>query len=412
MESSASLSPLAPRRTEYPRLWNRPPRIFAGLTHEVDPSSVKTHFARAGVLPLSIDVSITSAASAKSSRLLATLVKHSNQIGKLKIECQWEAFRAISGIRSKLNNLRALTLITPNRQTNSTLVFSLAPQLRDVSFMSRRILRGDQFSKLDLPWSQLKTITIKLPNLDHAWKVFSNAPHMETCTFIKIVNNGKPQGTVRHMELQQLLLKGCLDGPAFPAALFDTLVLPNLINLLIKSDNFTIDPVVSLITRSGCSLSKLVLNCPIVTGSLLQLLEETASLIHLEVHALSPADIKGLTINKKNCNRPITPSLSEIHIANVDAINPSSINALIRSRVDQEIYHVKPIRSIHLYFKSDHLSKEMYGRLTGLPWTPHSGPESADLTGKWTKSLRKIIARLGPPPPHHVSLSLILHFLL
>ena len=231
-------------------------------------------------------------------------------------------------------------------------------------------------------------------------------------TFIKIVNNGKPQGTVRHMELQQLLLKGCLDGPAFPAALFDTLVLPNLINLLIKSDNFTIDPVVSLITRSGCSLSKLVLNCPIVTGSLLQLLEETASLIHLEVHALSPADIKCLTINKKNRNRPITPSLSEIHIANVDAIDPSSINALIRSRVDQEIYHVKPIRSIHLYFKGDHLSKEMYGRLTGLPWTPHSGPESADQTGKWTKSLRKIIARLGPPPPHQVSSFLILRFLI
>ncbi|EDR00380.1 uncharacterized protein LACBIDRAFT_334204 [Laccaria bicolor S238N-H82] len=343
-----------------PRLWNRPPRIYAGMTHEVDPSSVKTHFARAGGLPLSIDVSINLGACAKPSRLLATLI-------------------------------------------NNTSVFSLAPQLRGVSFMSKRVLCGDQFSRLVLPWSQLKTITINLPNLDYAWKVFSNAPHMETCTFTKIVNNGTPHGIVRHMDLQQLLLKGCQDGPAFPIALFDTLVLPNLINLLIEFDNLTIDPITSLITRSGCSLSKLILNCPIVRGSLLKLLEETASLIHLEVHALSQADIKGLTVSKKNGNQPITPSLSEIHIANVNAITgPSSINTLIRSRarVNPKISDVKPIQRIHLYFKSDHLSQEMYGRFTGLPWMPYSEPESADGTVEWAKSLREIIARLRPPPPH------------
>lgn len=390
-----------------PRLWNRPPRIYAGMTHEVDPSSVKTHFVRAGGLPLSIDVSINLGACAKPSRLLATLVKHSNQIGELKIESQWEAFCAISGIRSKLSNLRTLTLTTATPQINNTSVFSLAPQLRGVSFMSKRVLCGDQFSRLVLPWSQLKTITINLPNLDYAWKVFSNAPHMETCTFTKIVNNGTPHGIVRHMDLQQLLLKGCQDGPAFPIALFDTLVLPNLINLLIEFDNLTIDPITSLITRSGCSLSKLILNCPIVRGSLLKLLEETASLIHLEVHALSQADIKGLTVSKKNGNQPITPSLSEIHIANVNAITgPSSINTLIRSRarVNPKISDVKPIQRIHLYFKSDHLSQEMYGRFTGLPWMPYSEPESADGTVEWAKSLREIIARLRPPPPHQVSL--------
>lgn len=119
-----------------PRLWNRPPRIYAGMTHEVDPSSVKTHFVRAGGLPLSIDVSINLGACAKPSRLLATLVKHSNQIGELKIESQWEAFCAISGIRSKLSNLRTLTLTTATPQINNTSVFSLAPQLRGVSFTS------------------------------------------------------------------------------------------------------------------------------------------------------------------------------------------------------------------------------------------------------------------------------------
>jgi hypothetical protein len=390
-----------------PRLWNHPQRIIARPTYEAHPSSVKIHFARAGGVPLSIDVSIAVGASAKSSRLLATLVKHSNQIGELKIECQWEAFRAISRIRSKLNNLRTLTLTTPNGhwQTNNTSVFSLAPQLREVSFMSKRILDGDQFSKLVLPWGQLKTIAINLPDLDYAWKVFSNAPHMETCTFTRIVNRGKPRGIVRHVELQQLLLKGCVNGPAFPTALFDTLVLPNLLNLLIKIDDLTMDPVASLITRSGCSLSKLVLNVAIVRGSVLKLLEETPSLIHLEVYALSPADIKGLTVDK-NGNRPITPSLREIHIANVDEItDPSSINALIRSRADPEISDVKPIQNIHLYFKTHFASKRMYDDLTGLPWVPPNGPEPADRTVEWAQSLREIIARLGsPPPPHQVSL--------
>lgn len=391
-----------------PRIWNRPPRIVARPAYEANPSSVKTHFERAGGVPLSIDIYIAAGTCAKSSPLLATLIKHSHQIGELKINCQWEAFRAISKIRSELNNLRTLTLTTTIQQTNSTSVFSLAPQLRDVSFMSKRILHGDQFSKLVLPWGQLKTITINRPDLDYAWKVFSNAPHMETCTLIETVNSGKPQGIVRHVELQQLHLKWCLNCPAVPTPLFDALVLPNLINLLIKVGDLTIDPVASLITRSGCSLSKLVLNVRVVRGSLLKLLEETDSLIHLEVHALSLADIKGLTVDKKDGNRAITPSLREIHIANVDRItDPSTINALIRSRDDPEVSHVKPIQSIHLHCNISHLSKKMHGRLTGLPWMP-SGLEFR--TVKWADSLRKIIDRLGPPPPHQVSLFFISTF--
>jgi len=303
----------------------------------------------------------------------------------------------------------------------NTAIFWIAPQLRDVCFLSNRRLYGNQPRKLDLPWNQLRTLTIGMPDLDYVWMIFSQALHMESCTFVDMINRGNPwHGIIRHTELKELAFKDVLDNytDTFPALLSDVLVLPNLVSLLVdlegEGDGFftaslPIIPVVSLIVRSECRLTKLVLNTPFIVGSLITLLKETASLVHLEVHTLLRADIKSLTVDKTDGKQPVTPCLRVIHLTRIgDIADPSSMNDLIRSReVDAEVPHLEPIRNMQLHFVVPSRAHQVYGELRGLPWIPEYNGFEYSSAIRWAEALRTFTARPGPPK-NEVSLSIIL----
>jgi hypothetical protein len=379
-----------------PRLWNRPPHISARSLLDADPSCLQIYFTLARDLPLSIDVYIDRSC-VTGTPMLKTLITHSEQIGELKVHCEWRELRLLSGMSSRLRNLRTLELTTTNSiEDVDTAIFSIAPQLRDVCFMPS--MPGYQLSRLGLPWTQLKTVTFNWPDLDYAWMVLSKAPHMEMCTFIQVsnvyiqvANIGNPRGIVRHTGLKGLSLKKdpCGEHTVFPALLFDNLVLPNLNSLLVQLNQLTIDPIIALIARSGCRLIKLALNTPLIKGSLMALLVETPSLTHLEVHFLWPTDISGLTIDKNSKNEPIAPHLRVIHVRNPALMNERSVclslNTLIRSRVDS----LQSIQDIRLDFNDRYHASLIYGQLRGIPWTP-SRDFGHDLTVEWAQSLREL----------------------
>ena len=168
-------------------------------------------------------------------------------------------------------------------------------------------------------------------------------------------------------------------------------------------------PIVSLIMRSECRLTKLVLKAPIINGSLITLLKETASLVHLEVHTLSPADIRSLTVDKTDGKQPITPCLRVIHLTKIDDIaDPSSMNDLIRSReVDAEVPHLEPIQDMQLHFVVSSRAHQVYGKLRDLPWMPEYNGLEYGSAVRWANALRTFTAR-PVPPKNEVSISIIL----
>ena len=265
----------------------------------------------------------------------------------------------------------------------------------------------------------IKTLTIGMPDLDYVWMIFSQALHMESCAFVQMIYDGNPwHGIIRHTELKELSFKDVLNNSAdtFPAALSDVLVLPNLVSLLIDLEGdallfgrLPIIPIVSLIMRSKCRLTKLVLKAPLINGSLITLLKETASLVHLEVHTLLLADIESLTIDKTDGKQPITPCLRVIHLTKIDDIaDPSAINDLIRSRqVDAEVPHLVPIQDMQLHFVVPSRAHQVYGKLRGLPWMPEYNGLEYGLAVKWANALRTFTAR-PVPPKNEVSISIIL----
>ena len=251
-----------------PRLWNRLPSISADPLLETEPSGLQIYLTLARDLPLSIDVHIHQSCVTVTP-MLQTLVTHSDRIGELKIHCEWKALSLLSGMSSRLRNLRTLELTTNNSiEDTDTAIFSISPQLHDVCFMPS--MSGYHLSRLILPWTQLKTVTIQWLDLDYAWMILSKAPHMEMCTFIQIANVGNPRGIIRHTGLKGLSFKKvpCNEQTVFPASLSDNLVLPNLNSLLFQLDELTIDPIIALISRSGCRLTKLALNSPWIGSSL------------------------------------------------------------------------------------------------------------------------------------------------
>lgn len=378
-----------------PRLWNRPPRISASPRLETEPSRLELHLTLARDLPLSIDVSIHQWC-VMVTPMLKTLVTHSDRIGELKIHCDWKGLRLLSGMSSRLCNLRTLELRINNGIENTDIaIFSIAPQLRDVCLLPSR--SGYQFSRLGLPWAQLKTVTIRWPDLDYAWMVLSKAPHMEMCTFIHVENAGNPRGIIRHTGLKDLSFKKfpCNPQAVFPASLFDNLALPNLNSLLVQLDELTIDPIIALIARSGCRLTKLALNSYFIEGSLRALLVETPSLTHLEVDHLWPTSIKDLTIDKDSKNDPIAPHLRVIQVRKFNYVDEPwclLLNTLIGSRVDS----LQSIQEIHLNFDDQSHAFQVYGHLRGIPWTP-SGDFGYDFTVDWARSLRKLTRSSLPP---------------
>ena len=244
-----------------------------------------------------------------------------------------------------------------------------------------------------------------MPDLDYVWMIFSQALHMESCTFIQIIYDGNPwHRIIRHTELKELSFEDVLNNYAdtFPAALSDVLVLPNLVSLLInlEGDEFLIGRlliilIVSLIMRSECRLTKLVLKASIINGSLITLLKETASLIHLEVHTLSPADIKSLTVDKTDRKQPITPCLHVIHLTKIDDIaDPSLMNDLIHSwqEVDTEPPHLQPIQDMQLHFEVLSCAHQVYGKLHGLLWMPEYNGLEYGLAVRWENALRTLVS--------------------
>ena len=377
-----------------PRLWNRLLRISASLFLETEPSGLLMRFTLARDLPLPIDVRIHQSCVTVTP-MLKTLITHSDRICELKIHCRWRALHLLSGMSSRLRNLHTLELTTSNSfQDTDTAIFSIAPQLRDVCF--RPSMSGYQFSRLGLPWTQLKTVTIQWLDLDYAWMVLSKAPHMEMCTFIQVANVGNPRGIIRHAGLKVLSFKRITRNQQtiFPASLFDNIVLPNLHSLLVQLDELTIDPIIALIARSGCRLTKLALNSCSIEGSLRALLVETPSLIHLEVHYLWSTRIDDLTIDKDSKNEPIAPHLRVIHVRNADYVDGPwclLLNTLIQSRVDS----LQSIQDIHLDFNNTAHALRIYNQLRGIPWTPSTHFER-DPTVGWAQSLRKLTSTLPP----------------
>jgi hypothetical protein len=375
-----------------PRLWNHPPHISATSFLGADPSCLQIYFTLARDLPLSIDVYIYRTCVTVTP-MLETLITHSEQIGELKVHCEWRGLRLLSGMSSRLRNLRTLELTTTNSiEDTDTAIFSIAPQLRDVCFMPSS--SGYPLSRLGLPWTQLKTVTIQWPDLDYAWMVLLKAPQMEMCTFIQVLNVGNPRGNIRHTGLKGLSFKKAPRNQhtVFPAALFDNLDLPNLNSLLVELDDLTIHPIIALIARSGCRLTKLALNTPFIKGSLMTLLVETPSLTHLEVHYLWPTDIKGLTIDKNSKSEPIAPHLLVIHVRNLDRMNGPwclLLNTLIRSRVDS----LQSIQEIHIDFNNRVHASLFYDQLRCIP---SSGFED-DWTVDLEQSLRELTTSSLPP---------------
>ena len=383
-----------------PHLWNCISVLTDDSGYGTDPSLVRTSFKLARELPLSIDLNIEYCPGNRA--LMNTLVDYSHRIGELEVTCSCP-LSFLSGMSSRLINLHSLKLTHTSYRDSAILTFSNSPQLRDVCFLPSYRLHHSLFPLLNVPWSQLTTVTIKEADLGYVWKVFSHALRMEKCTFIQTLKSISCDSVhwqiIQHTGLKELSFTDiAFIDTNFPASFFNTLVLPNLISLSIKRvyNSLDIDLLVSLVIRSGCSLVKLVLTS-IIEGSLISLLEVTTSLTHLEVQILSPADIKGLTIDKKSGKKPITPFLHVIRVRMHPhgITDPSSINTLICSRVDLNNSDVEPIQNIHLHFKNRSGINLLYCRLVGLPWTPSPWFKN-DCTMEWMQSLRELVAEWAP----------------
>ncbi|KAF7335681.1 hypothetical protein MVEN_02223400 [Mycena venus] len=197
--------------------------------------------------------------------------------------------------------------------------FSSAPALRDVSLSGR--------ASLELPWSQLERLNLKLSNPTGLNQL------REAHNVVELSVTGRPYERLPVadvMELPRLRTLLIKDG-----VFLQSLCLPALEDVYVSMD---VSSVPSLIQRSNCYIKKFSTDVQCVSADIIAILENTPGLIELRITAIQDVQLllSRLTVPASEMTayaRPLVPALRVLAVSNVsDAPACTHLIAMAESR--------------------------------------------------------------------------------
>jgi len=231
--------------------------------------------------------------------VLDVVIPHAERWQHIDFEMSYAMWNHTRPAKYHLIHLRTLLvsdLYSDPRWTTPIDTFEVAPQL--TSFTMRFNMSP---YLLVVPWTQISTLASDGPSLDEFYEALQGVPNLIECSVhIERYDTGlDPSRTmIQHAHLQILKVDAWNDsGP-----LFDRLSLPAL-RYFDYNEAFAPTPwpqrqFVSLVSRSGCSLEKLVLHFQhrLLDDDLIECLRHMPSLVHLQLNLHSSAAMTDKTL--------------------------------------------------------------------------------------------------------------------
>ncbi|KAJ7269684.1 hypothetical protein C8J57DRAFT_318752 [Mycena rebaudengoi] len=244
---------------------------------------LKMWLSRSGTHPLTLE--LTSFRSSHSKALIEASIVYANQWRKVKLFLPKSSLSAVNITRGVFPILESLHVQKPwdlkYPKTTEEIVIQDAPLLREVQ------LHGFPHLKVTAPWGQLTRFVIDASDPLVAMSVIQRCTaltHLEYGEDSLQTGSHRPQAPIELPLLQSL-------STTDPSVLLH-LTLPGLRKLQLKRPNFdnALEPLQSLLGRSGCDLQSLDAQCPLRAGTpnqisnrLNQLFGIGSSLVHLKL---------------------------------------------------------------------------------------------------------------------------------
>ncbi|KAF7369328.1 F-box domain-containing protein [Mycena venus] len=194
---------------------------------------------RSGTLPLSIQV---------DSDIFATFVPHRVRYEHVKLGLDISTHSAIDGPMPLLRHLD----LDPTGENTVGITIHDVPLLRTV------ILTGIIVSRVNLPWEQLTSLTLKLVLPGECVPILQQSPNLVHCTLhlwtrSQVINHLGPEITLPRLD--SLVLK--MSHGAVVTGFLPTLIVPALRSLNCSEqvlESNLVDSLKSFISKSGCQM--------------------------------------------------------------------------------------------------------------------------------------------------------------
>ncbi|KAJ7463338.1 hypothetical protein FB451DRAFT_1562328 [Mycena latifolia] len=208
-------------------------------------------FSRAGRLPLTLDIELSSLGS--QDAILSILTHYSSQWKTLDLRATRPLSFPVDNVGAHYSSLETLKLNIrdwPHDDNSRMTAFLNAPRLREVS------LPRLSLASISLPWAQLTTLELWGQSLGEGFDILAQTQNLETLTISLVSSDEVPPNPCTLPHLRALSL---MPGPDLP--FLDFLTLPALERLeLYEISAEGAVAAKSLFARSRCSLRSLSLS--------------------------------------------------------------------------------------------------------------------------------------------------------
>lgn len=300
--------------------------------------------ARAGNCAMNVKIPSAYVDSRRGPRsilqVLDLLIRHSARWQHVEIYIRPSMVTVISALKNCLPRLKTLLIESRGVFDQQPVdAFESAPKLRNLHLCVRQQL------SFVMPWAQLDECTVDSKDPCFALGILVRttnltALRLSSTTFL---SSFLPPNIVRHTQLRSLSL--CIQHPFGPNILFDYLMLPALQDIYISQVG-PLSPwiyqahLISFLSRSSCSLQKIVLHrLALEPIDLLHCIELSPALVELELrdiasHSLTRDVLSRLTYRGADgsLGACLAPALQIIAIDVYDTLNESLFLDMVESR--------------------------------------------------------------------------------
>jgi F-box-like len=287
------------------------PRLWSSISLQLNRSTVDAHvnltqmwLSRSGQHPLSLQLDgrwYGFDDPLAIHPVLDVVNRHAERWQHIDFEmsyAMWKHTRPAKYRLIRLHTLLVSDLYLQPQWTTPIDTFEVAPQLTSLTM-------GFNTSSyvLAAPWTQISTLVSQGPSLNEFYKALQGAPNLIECgVYIDRYGGGLDPSytTIQHVHLQILKVDARHRNDSGP--LFDRLSLPALryfdYNQAFTPTCWPQRQFVSLISRSGCSLEKLVLHFQhgLRDDDLIECLRHMPSLVHLQLNLHSSSAMTNKTL--------------------------------------------------------------------------------------------------------------------
>ena len=285
-----------------PGLWSSICLRLLESTVDADVNLTQTWLSRSGQLPISIQIDGRRYGSHDPHAIhpvLDVIIEHAERWQHVDFDMSYAMLSHTRTAKNRLPHLHTLIIsdlyFEPEWAMPIT-IFEAAPRL------SRLTMRFNvSFHSLEVPWTRITTLACKGPTLDEFHEVLQGAPNIVECN-LYIGRSDRELDPARPMIQHEHLCIFNIVAYNESGSLLDRLSLPALQSFEYDNDTgrWPQREFISLISRSGCSVEKLVLRSQRLwlDDDLIECIRYMPSLVHLELDPLSSAAITDKTLSR------------------------------------------------------------------------------------------------------------------